>query len=63
MPTQKLIDWSMRILKELLIEMIAGDALAVRSETHDLVIILNNYYLLRLYYNLALRISGLIDIA
>ena len=63
MPTQELIDWSMWILKELLIKMISGDALAVRSETHDLVIVLNNYYLLRLYFNLAIRTSGLIDIA
>ena len=63
MPMQKLIDWSMRILKELLIEMFAGDALAIRSETHDLVIILNNYYLLKPHYNLVIRTSGLIDIS
>ena len=61
---QKLIDWSMRILKELLIEMIAGDdVLAFRSETHDLVIMLNNYYLLKPHYDPVMRTSGLIDIS
>ena len=58
MPAEKLIGWSMRILKKPLIEVIASNALAVRPETRDLVIILNNYYL---HYGLVMRTSGLID--
>ena len=58
MSAEKLIGWSMRILKKLLIEVIASNTLAVKSETHDLVIILNNYYL---HSGLAMRTSGLID--
>jgi hypothetical protein len=39
-PSEKLINWSMRILKKLLIEMLAGDALPIESEANDLVTIL-----------------------
>jgi len=40
MPTQKRIDWSMRIPNKLLIEMLAGNVISIASEADNLVIIL-----------------------
>ena len=40
MPPQQLINWSRRILKELLIKMFTRDTLSIGVETDDLVIIL-----------------------
>jgi len=40
MPTQKLIDWSTRIVNKLLVEMLAGNAESIASEADNLVIVL-----------------------
>jgi len=40
MPTQKWIRWSARVVKESLVEVLAGDVLAIVSKADDLMIIL-----------------------